>query len=160
MQRQKYFASLPPGLLVTLLTKATTLKPDLPVFAPDFHARAAPTVLSEPQATNGHMLPQPTYQASMASHSMPIAAAPQPMPPTTVGASYTAPLQQEEYVPEDHPANYPRPGYGLMRTLPPEQEDLQWLVDEDDKFGVFSHVYQVDSHAANAGMNAGMGHAQ
>lgn len=83
--------------------------------------------------------------------------------PTTAGASYTAPPQpqQEEYVPEDHPANYPRPGYGLMRTLPPEQEDLQWLVDEDDKYGVFSHVYQVDSQAANAGMNGGgMGQGQ
>ena len=33
-QRQKYFASLPPGMLVTLLTKATTLKPDLPLFGP------------------------------------------------------------------------------------------------------------------------------
>jgi hypothetical protein len=48
-----------------------------------------------------------------------------------------------------------------MRTLPPEQDDLQWLVDEDDKFGVFSHVYQVDSQAANAGMNGGgMGQGQ
>ena len=47
-----------------------------------------------------------------------------------------------------------------MRTLPPEQEDLQWLVDEDDKYGVFSHVYQVDSQAANAGMNGGIGQGQ
>lgn len=145
---------------MTLLTKATTLKPDLPVFAPAFHARAAPRAPSEPQPTNGHAQPQPVYQASMASHTVPVAAAPQPVAPTTAGASYAAPPQQEEYVPEDHPANYPRPGYGLMRTLPPEQEDLQWLVDEDDRFGVFSHVYQVDSHAASAGMNTGMGQAQ
>ena len=145
---------------MTLLTRATTLNPDLPLFAPDFHVRAAATAAPEPKATNGHAHPQPTSQISMASHSLPIAAAPHAVASTIVGAAYAAPPQQAEFVPEDHPANYPRPGYGLMRTLPPEQEDLQWLVDEDDKFGVFSHVYQVDSHAANAGRNAGMGQAQ
>ena len=46
-----------------------------------------------------------------------------------------------------------------MRTLPPEQEDLQWLVDDNDQFGVFSHMYQVDPHTANAGMNGGTDHA-
>ena len=67
---------------------------------------------------------------------------------------------QHNYGPNVHPPNYPRPGHGLMRTLPPEQEDLQWLVDDDDRFGVFSHMYQVDPRAANAGMNGGMGHAR
>lgn len=52
----------------------------------------------------------------------------------------------------DHPPTYPRPGHGLMRTLPPEQEDLQWLVEDDAKFGVFTHVYQVDANAANSGL--------
>ncbi len=42
-----------------------------------------------------------------------------------------------------------------MRTLPPEQEDLQWLVDDDDRYGVFTHMYQVDSRAANEGMGGG-----
>jgi hypothetical protein len=61
-----------------------------------------------------------------------------------------------DFVPEGHPPNYPRPGYGLMRTLPPEQEDLQWLVEDDDRYGVFTHMYQVDPQAANAGLNGGM----
>ena len=43
-----------------------------------------------------------------------------------------------------------------MKTLPPEQDDLQWLVEEDDRFGVFSHMYQVDAQAANAGLNGGL----
>lgn len=52
-----------------------------------------------------------------------------------------------------------------MRTLPPEQEDLQWLVEDDDRYGVFSHMYQVDPRAAavNAGMNGmngGVSHAR
>lgn len=52
----------------------------------------------------------------------------------------------------DHPPTYPRPGHGLMSTLPPEQEDLQWLVEDDTRFGVFSHVYQVDANAAESGL--------
>lgn len=42
----------------------------------------------------------------------------------------------------DPPAHYPRPGNGLARTLRPESEDLQWLVD--DNLEVFSHVYTND----------------
>lgn len=52
----------------------------------------------------------------------------------------------------DHPPTYPRPGHGLMSTLPPEQEDLQWLVEDDTRFGVFSHVYRVDANAADSGL--------
>ena len=97
------------------------------------------------------------------------APAPTPMAPQRpVHASMGAPnynanymsQAQNEYIPEGHPENYPRPGHGLMRTLPTEQEDLQWLVDDDDRFGVFSHMYQVDPQAANAGMNGGMGQVQ
>ena len=71
--------------------------------------------------------------------------------------NFATQAEEQGYGPLEHPPNYPRPGQGLMRTLPPEQEDLQWLVDDDDRFGVFSHMYQVDSQAANAGMNGGMG---
>ena len=42
----------------------------------------------------------------------------------------------------DPPAHYPKAGNGLARTLRPESEDLQWLVD--DNFEVFSHSYQGD----------------
>lgn len=46
-----------------------------------------------------------------------------------------------------------------MKTLPPEQEDLQWLVDDDERYGTFSHMYQVDPQAASAGLNGGTDHA-
>ncbi|KAF2271800.1 uncharacterized protein EI97DRAFT_437487 [Westerdykella ornata] len=39
----------------------------------------------------------------------------------------------------DPPAHYPKPGQGLARNLPPESEDLRWLVD--DNFEVFSHSW-------------------
>lgn len=42
----------------------------------------------------------------------------------------------------DPPAHYPKAGNGLARTLRPESEDLQWLVD--DNFEVFSHNWKGD----------------
>ncbi|OJD39808.1 phd finger containing protein phf1 [Diplodia corticola] len=45
----------------------------------------------------------------------------------------------------DPPAHYPKPGHGLARTLRPESEDLQWLVD--DNLEVFSHVYTNDGQS-------------
>lgn len=60
---------------------------------------------------------------------------------------------EDGYGSEDHPSHYPKPGQGLQRTLPPEQEDLQWLVD--DNYEVFTHIYQTDAQAANTGMGVG-----
>lgn len=52
----------------------------------------------------------------------------------------------------DPPAHYPKPGHGLARTLRPESEDLQWLVD--DNLEVFSHVYTNDSQSGLNGFGA------
>jgi len=156
-------------MLVTLLTKATTLRPDLPLFAPDFQARAAPStntpVAQEAESkpsTNGHGHPppmQPTASAAanitttMLQPTSPAAAA--SARNTTSGASFDETMGEEADAYPDHPPTYPRPGYGLMKTLPPEQEDLQWLVEDDNRFGVFSHMYQVDQQAANGGLDDG-----
>ena len=157
-------------MLVTLLTKATTLQPDLPLFSPSFQAEAgaAPTVATvlpsqakHQPSTNGHAHPPPAQlTASAPAFKVPIA--PQVHPtPTTDGGSSELPApsfvdnidEDENDGYDDHPPTYPRPGHGLMKTLPPEQEDLQWLVEEDDRFGVFSHLYQVDAQAANGRLN-------
>jgi hypothetical protein len=143
---------------VTLLTKATTLRPDLPVFAPDFKTRppSMPSGTASNQPINGHSHPSaPETAANDAS--------------ATAGASFTKTTQQsptarealatndaddeenESYV--DHPETYPRPGHGLMNKLPPEQQDLQWLVEDDSKFDTFNHLYQVDANAAHSGLN-------
>jgi hypothetical protein len=47
----------------------------------------------------------------------------------------------------DPPAHYPKPGKGIARTLRPESEDLQWLVD--DNFEVFSHQTNYEPVATN-----------
>lgn len=38
-----------------------------------------------------------------------------------------------------------------MKSLPLEQEDLQWLMEDDDRFGVFTHLYQAGSGAQEGG---------
>lgn len=48
----------------------------------------------------------------------------------------------------DPPAHYPKAGNGLARTLPPESEDLNWLVD--DNFEVFSHGWKGDGSGLGA----------
>ena len=56
----------------------------------------------------------------------------------------------------DPPAHYPKPGNGLARTLRPETEDLEWLVDENED--VFSHqVRPLDvGMSLNGGADVGM----
>jgi succinate---hydroxymethylglutarate CoA-transferase len=43
---------------------------------------------------------------------------------------------------ESTPASppYPRPGNGLMAKLPPDDQDLEWLVGEGEDEAAFSHV--------------------
>jgi len=125
---------------------------DLPVFGPEFQARitndVAESIAVQPKS-NGHAHP-PAAQPAITAPARP-SVGPQTTP-TTAGASFVDNAgdgEEEGFGPDEHPPNYPRPGQGLMRTLPPEQEDLQWLVDDEDRFGVFSHIYQVDPSAAN-----------
>jgi hypothetical protein len=65
-------------------------------------------------------------------------------------------VQDLHTVPENHydgyetdpPAHYPKPGNGLARTLPPESEDLPWLID--DNFDVFQQInYQAHAPETN-----------
>jgi hypothetical protein len=137
-QRQKYFSSLPPGLLVTLLTKATNLHPDLPLFDPSFQPTGATSAISQ-TPTNGHADPsaQPVYTV-----------------PATVFRN-AEDSDDDRYGSDEHPSHYPRPGQGLMSSLPPEKEDLRYLVDEENSRGVFTHVYQVDAKTGGAGDGGG-----
>jgi hypothetical protein len=41
----------------------------------------------------------------------------------------------------------------LMSSLPPEKEDLHYLVDEENSRGVFTHVYQVDAKTEGGGLS-------
>jgi hypothetical protein len=141
---------------VTLLTKATTLHPELPVFAPDFEARGGAE--SKP-AINGHAHP-PSSASDMSTTIAPSATEVVPsLANRAVSKSFTgtsfvgsASAGMEHPMPAEHPRTYPRPGHGLMKNLPPEQEDAQYL-DEEDRYGVFTHMYQADPLAASAGLN-------
>jgi hypothetical protein len=132
-QRQKYFSSLSPGLLVTLLTKASTLHPDLPLFDPSFQPTGVTTAILQP-AANGHAHPS-------APHI--------PAAPATIFRN-AEDSDDDQYGSDEHPSHYPRPGQGLMSTLPPEKNDLHYLVDEENSRGVFTHVYQVDEQTEGA----------
>jgi hypothetical protein len=68
---------------------------------------------------------------------------PQPEPkqnsaPPTISVSAEATADDSR---ESTPASppYPKPGSGLMAKLGPDDEDMNWLVDDDD-FDSFSHV--------------------
>lgn len=141
-------------MLVTLLTKATTLNPDLPVFSPDFKAKQH----SETDAVSGAELASTNGQNGISTAPVnttrPSPSQLMPPPPTHHAASSSANGNidpDEKYTPEVHPPHYPRPGKGLMSILPPEEQDLQWLVEDDDKYGAFTHVYRADVPAAVAG---------
>lgn len=140
LQRQKYFSSLTQGTLVTLLVKATTLNPELPVFEPAFKGKIQNSM------TNGHSHTITNLPSQPAATT-----APSIRPPPDPAAV----ADDANYTPDVHPSNYPRPGEGLMKTLPPEQEDLQWLVEDDDKYGVFTHLYQTSATTAGAQQTTG-----
>lgn len=137
-QRQKYFSSLPPGLLVTLLTKATNLHPDLPLFDPSFQATGVTSTVQQPPTNGNADLPaQRVYTA-----------------PATIFRN-SEDSDDDRYGSDEHPSHYPRPGQGLMSSLPPEKEDLHYLVDEENSKGVFTHVYQVDATTGGASGGGG-----
>lgn len=157
-QRQKYFASLPPGMLVTLLTRATTLNPDLPVFGPDFEARiggaTAPGTFPRATPVNGHPAhappsrPPPPLAPDLTNQHTP-SNAHRPQKQTYV--------EDPRYpVPDGHPAHYVRPGQGLMRNLPPDSENVYYLVD-DDRHQVFSHYHLSPSTKSANGGSGGPG---
>lgn len=68
-----------------------------------------------------------------------------PQPSTTVETHLD---EYDDGYDTDPPAHYPKAGNGLARTLRPESEDLQWLVD--DNFEVFSHGWKGDGTGLGA----------
>ena len=53
----------------------------------------------------------------------------------------------------DPPAHYPKPGNGLARTLKPDKEDWEYMVD--DNYEAFSHGWKGDG--TGVGANAVLG---
>nr|POE89809.1 swm histone demethylase complex subunit phf1 [Quercus suber] len=152
-ERQRYFLGLPPKLLVRLLTRATTLQPSLPVFSPEFKFQDTGEAITITPSTNGHSRSQPASGSQSANRLHPDAMEIDNTP--VVQGNEDEEAEDEDLGPPEHPANYPRPGYGLMRSLPPEQDDQQWLVDDEDQNGVFTHVYRADASIADTTQKGG-----
>ncbi|KAG9206881.1 hypothetical protein G6514_000171 [Epicoccum nigrum] len=157
-EKRAYFSTLPQSQLVSLLLHAAIRHPELPVF---------PTNVAD-------LLPDPSTissQAPPARAVQPTAAASTPLaqtPNTTASSSEAQVLremgiraqprvtldmagnryEEDDGYDTDPPAHYPKAGQGLARTLRPESEDLQWLVD--DNFEVFSHGWKGDGSGAGA----------
>lgn len=72
----------------------------------------------------------------------------QPTVTTTNNGSLDRPNEYDDGYDTDPPAHYPRAGNGLARTMRPESEDLNWLVD--DNFEVFSHGWKGDGSGLGA----------
>jgi succinate--hydroxymethylglutarate CoA-transferase len=68
------------------------------------------------------------------------------VPPMVSGAGARGSLESptpesRESTPASPP--YPKPGHGLMARLPADEEDIEWLVDNND-FEAFNHVVYDD----------------
>ncbi|KAL5113537.1 hypothetical protein ACEQ8H_008576 [Pleosporales sp. CAS-2024a] len=138
----------------------------------------APQPLPQPQYQPSSTLPTPARTSSPNGHVPAAPAAPAaPAPhPTNVSSNASTDAAEAQLLGESHteatssrrlttdlaghqyeeddgydtdpPAHYPKPGQGLARTLRPESEDLNWLVD--DNFEVFSHSWKGDGTGAGA----------
>jgi hypothetical protein len=96
---------------------------------------------SEPESTEAQILGENTRQ-----------------PRTTIDLAGNQ-YDEDDGYDTDPPAYYPKAGNGLARTLRPESEDLNWLVD--DNFEVFSHGWKGDGTGMGAdGTLDGLGEGQ
>lgn len=160
-QKRSYLSTLSQPQLVSLLLHATIRHPELPIFPPN-----VADLLPDPSTTA--LQPQPLASTATVQ---PSAAAITPLaqtPNTTASSSEAQVLremgtraqprvtldmagnryEEDDGYDTDPPAHYPKAGQGLARTLRPESEDLQWLVD--DNFEVFSHGWKGDGSGIGA----------
>ena len=102
---------------------------------------------------DGHTTTHHTPQFSSHSHSEMDPAEAQLLgesshqPRTTIDLAGNQ-YEEDDGYDTDPPAHYPKAGNGLARTLRPESEDLNWLVD--DNFEVFSHGWKGDGTGMGA----------
>jgi hypothetical protein len=173
-QKRAYFSSVNHAKLVDLLLHASIRHPDLTIFPPNIRALIpAPAVIP---SQHQHQPPVPPQRFPQAQYAQPSAfqQAPHPsLPPPTnnhhpysnfpshsPGDSAEAQLlgesqdlagnqyDEDDGYDTDPPAHYPKPGNGLARTLRPESEDLNWMIDSN--FEVFSHGWKGDGTGMGA----------
>ncbi|KAK0643357.1 hypothetical protein B0T16DRAFT_429997 [Cercophora newfieldiana] len=132
-QRRAYLMSLPSHELVNLITIGLELHPDLPIFP------GTPTEPSSANSAQGQ--PRSLFAGTSIEGLFPRADA-NPTgqmnfirkAPSSTGSSEDNQEKVEEGEEEDDPlaALWPRAGRGLYSRLPPDTEDAERLVDDDD----------------------------
>ncbi|PKS06434.1 hypothetical protein jhhlp_007182 [Lomentospora prolificans] len=153
--RAEYFSSMPrrdllnllafcdklrPSLLVDLLVTATKKHPELPIFnSPDWAAQVAATS-SRPRGLSIDPGPEMrTKQDSPASFPVPGSSV--STPKLAAAMKQAAPPKQTQTIDATDawdddddflPPSWPKEGEGVYATLPPESEDAEHLVDEDE----------------------------
>lgn len=122
---------LPTNALVDLLLRADQAHPELALFPPGAFSRPIPATLAD-------LLDPPKPQVEPLPPNPP-----EPPSDDSQHAYYPLPVRPDDDVDEgyneldDPTANYPKPGQGLAALLPPEENDLNWLVDGNGE--VYSH---------------------
>jgi len=134
-QKRAYFRTLPSTRLVDLLIHATTLQPALPLFPLDARA-LIPSNLSGQRAPEPPILSQSAERADENGLGVIDSTVPDTSPGDDEGDAYVDAFDS------DPPAHYPKPGNGLARTIRPEAEQIDWLVDYNNE--VFEHVVYRD----------------
>lgn len=161
VQKRTYLSTLTQPHLVSLLLHATIRHPELPIFPPNVAAFLpdTSTVTSQPRPLPYHAPTQPTVPAitplaqtpnmstSSAETQVLQDSSMRPQPRVTLDMAGNQ-YEEDDGYDTDPPAHYPKAGQGLARTMRPESEDLQWLVD--DNFEVFSHGWKGDGSGLGA----------
>ncbi|KIW08140.1 hypothetical protein, variant [Verruconis gallopava] len=143
-EKRSRLNALPHARLVEIVLRASSLQPTLALF-PSTNPPAAPPATTAATATTSSAASSASLSATAAvtTHHTSEAAF-----HNGAGNAGDAEEPYDGYD-TDPPAHYPKAGNGLARTLPPETEDLDWLVDENDD--VFSHHVRPLSLGLNGG---------
>ncbi|KAH0344150.1 hypothetical protein KCU83_g8440, partial [Aureobasidium melanogenum] len=130
-QKREVLMLLPTNALVELLLRADQSNPELALFPPGAFQTPIPTTLTD-------LLDHPKPQVEPLPPNPP-----EPPSDDSEHAYYPLPVRPDDDVDEGYnelenpTANYPKPGQGLAALLPPEENDLKWLVDDNEE--VYSH---------------------
>jgi hypothetical protein len=174
-EKRAYLSSLPQNHLIDLLLTASNLHSDLPIFPPNIQnlstipSQQTPAPQPYPQQSTQYQAPPPFHPTTSTTspqngHTPGLDDSAEPqglgeshqnLPRTTIDLAGNQ-YEEDDGYDTDPPAHYPKAGNGLARTLRPESEDLNWLVD--DNFEVFSHSWKGDGTGLAAdGSLDGMG---
>ena len=149
LNRRRYLDSLGSESLRALLFRALEIQPNIPIFPP---RDLDPAKGVSNASGNDLARPERIVYASSDSNNVTANAAARELN----GYAHSYPDIAAAAATNDPPATYPRPGNGPIKPKnTTSTEDVRWLLDDENGFGVFSHFY--DSGAAAVSQKADHG---